>query len=310
MDVIYKTPTRTDIAVCMCFFSPAGFQRPKQNFLNVEKMLTLARIPTFTIECLIGDQDPLLKNPTVQVKSNSYLFYKEQLYNLLVPKIPEQYTKLIFIDADIVFDDPSWVDKISNTLDRYDIIQPFKTAIWTSHCQKFYTKISESSVYAICTRVETDPRTYFGQYHPGFSFAMTRDYFTKIGGFFDKCVFGSGDSMFCNLFIKKAGFILTTRSIDEEYEKWLANALAVPIKFTYLPFKVYHMYHGSLIQRQYNSRYVLFKDYADTPFDSLFYVNSDGVYEVYDPKLNQILKEYFLSRNEDFVDFRYSRFQK
>lgn len=309
MNISYRRPICTDTAVCMCFFSPAGFQRPKDNFLHIKKLLDNAKIPTFTIECVIGNQEPFLKDPTVQVKSNSYLFYKEQLYNLLVPRIPEQYTKLIFIDADIIFSDPGWIDRISEALKTHDILQPFQTAFWMSHCSSIYAKTCESTVYAICNNLETDGRTLIGNYHPGFSFAMTRDYFTKIGGFFDKCVFGSGDSMFCNLFMKKLGFILTTRSIDEEYEKWLEKAITVPMKFTYLPFTVYHMYHGSLVTRQYNSRYGLFKDYADTPFDSLFSVNSDGVYEVHDDKLNKILKDYFKSRNEDDVPFTYSRFR-
>lgn len=309
MDIVYITPTCRDTAVCMCFFSPAGFKNPKENFLYVEKLLKRSSIPTFTIECVIGTQTPLLQNPTVQVRSNSYLFYKEQLYNLLVPKIPAQYTKLVFIDADIIFDDKKWIDKISIALDVYDVIQPFEKCIWLSHYRGMFMKQSVSTVYAISKKLEEEPLNLINRYHPGFSFAMTRSYFTKIGGFFDKCVFGSGDSMFCNLFIKKPGFILTIKSIDTEYEKWLEKALHVPIKFTYLPFTVYHMYHGSLIKRQYGSRYGMFRDYADTPFDSLFYVNSDGVYEPRDKKLNQILKGYFMSRNEDeIIQSTYSRF--
>lgn len=294
----YNPPTCTDTAVCMCFFSPAGFKRPKDNFLNVKNLLNTAKIPTFIIECVIGNQIPLLKNPTVQVKSNTCLFYKEHLYNLLVPKIPEQYTKLIFLDGDILFDDPMWVDKISESLNTYDIVQPFENAYWMGLSYGSFLKNNKSIVYALKKGV-TDIRELAVKYHHGFSFAMTRSYYNKIGGFFDKCLFGSGDSIFCNVFFQNPIYLTTITLIDREYIKWVENVRRVPCNVTYLPFTVYHMYHGTLDNRQYGSRYDRLQEYNDKLFDDLFYKNEFGVYETNDEKLKTIMYEYFLSRKED-----------
>jgi hypothetical protein len=299
MNIKYSVPTCKDTAVCMCFFSPAGFQRPKQNFLHVEKLLQSARIPTFTIECIIGNKQPLLKNPTLQVRSNTSLFYKEQLYNLLVPKVPEQYTKLIFLDADILFSDPRWIDKISVELNRYDIVQPFENAIWTGLYYGSVIKKSKSTVYALKHGVMN--HSLVNNYHPGFSFAMTRSYYEKIGGFFDKCVFGSGDSMFCNTFFPIELYFTTVNLIDSEYKQWSDTVRKIPSNVTYLPFTVYHLYHGTLQKRQYASRYEFLKQYDNMTFDDIFYKNEFGVYETNDDSLKKIMYDYFVSRQEDEI---------
>lgn len=301
MELKYSIPECSDTAVCMCFFSPAGFQKPKQNFLHVEKLLRDAKIPTFTAECVIGNQAPLLKNPTISVKSDSCLFYKEQLYNLLVPKVPEQYTKLVFIDADIMFNKRNWIDQISKALDIYDVVQPFESAVFMSPMFGMNIKILKSFGFGIAKgmRLE-DSHTY----HHGFSFAMTRSYYNKIGGFFDKCIIGSGDTCFACLFFKDKTYYALSNFILEEYKTWLDKAYDVPKKFTYLPMTVYHMYHGSYSDRRYRNRQELLNTVKS--WDEFAYTNEYRVYELKDKEHNKIMKEYFLSRKEDdFPEFKF-----
>lgn len=296
MDIKYNRPKTTDTAVCMCFFSPAGFKTPKNNFLCIQSMLQRANIPIYTAECVIGNEKPLLKNPTIQVKSNSYLFYKEQLYNLLVPKIPECYTKLIFIDGDIVFNKKDWVDQISNALDTYDVVQPFETAIWNGPYHGSTLRTTNSVFFGIKNMI--DSATLIN-YHSGFSFAMTRNFFNSIGGFFDKCVIGGGDSSFCRLFINLEIQYTYSKSIQSEYNKWFEKAINVPKNFTYLPITVNHLYHGTIENRQYLARHKLLDGIES--WDHAIYTNEDGMYELKYNNMNQIMKDYFSSRKEDDV---------
>jgi hypothetical protein len=298
MDTKYSTPQCKDIAVCMCFFSPAGFQKPKQNFLYIKSLLDKAKIPTFTAECVIGNQVPLISNPTIQVRSNSCLFYKEQLYNLLVPKIPQQYTKLIFIDADIIFNKRDWVDQISRSLNIYDVVQPFETAIWMGSYYGITLRNVNSFFFGILTNVKNDE---LFNYHSGFSFAMTRTFLTKIGGFFDKCIVGGGDTSFCNLFPRIEPQYTYTKLIHLEYSKWFKNAMLVPKKFTYLPMTVYHLYHGTIENRHYDSRHKLLDSVES--WDDAIYTNEDGIYELKHKDMNDIMKMYFVLRKEDDVPY-------
>ena len=299
----YNIPTCNDTAVCLCFFSPAGFIRPKMNFLYIESMLRSSNIPVFTVECVIKNQPPLLSNPTLQVKSGTPFFYKEHLYNLLVPKIPEQYTKLIFLDADVLFNDPNWIDGISKALDTHDIVQPFFLAHWLHADCKTILRSNNSTAYFLKNQdslSNKDPYTY----HPGFVWAMRRDFFNKVGGFFDRCLFGTGDTFFSHICIIDAsnhkGRIAVCPLIDLEFDKWLLNVSKIPKTFTYLPFTIYHLYHGSLEDRGYRNRYDPINKIVNTnDWDTYFYRNSDNVYETKNPQLNKFLTDYFQSRNED-----------
>ena len=298
MDIKYNRPTCTDIAVCMCFFSPAGFQRPKNNFLHVQKLLTEATIPTFTIECVIGNQEPLLTNPTVQVRSNSCLFYKEQLYNLLVPKVPEQYTKLIFIDADILFEDKNWVDNISNLLNTHDVVHCFKTATLLK-----YDNIHPMKNVTSTVSVYKDTGIIEYRNHHGFGYGLTRQFYNNINGFFDKCIFGTGDTFFLNSCVPmKYTFYNVSEFIRKEYDKYLGNINQKDIRITYLPTRIFHLYHGSIENRKYVTRYEALKTIEIKDWNELFYTNNDGIYEIKSNDFKEITKEYFLSRKEDDVD--------
>ena len=122
----YNKPKRDDICVAFAFFNPCGYVRPLQNLVFFENKLRIANIPYYSAEMIVGDQSPMISNPTCVYKSKSYLFYKEELFNRLETFIPEKYTKIIFLDADIIFNCVDWVDKISDSLDINDIIQVFE----------------------------------------------------------------------------------------------------------------------------------------------------------------------------------------
>ena len=302
-NIKYNIPTCNDTAVCLCFFSPSGFIRPKMNFLFIESMLKASQIPVFTVECVIKDQPPLLQNPTLQVRSESPLFYKEHLYNLLVPKIPEQYTKLVFLDADILFDASNWIDDISKALDTYDTVQPFFLAHWLDVDYKKILTSNNSTIYALKNLNALKNKDIYS-YHPGFAWAMRRDFFTKIGGFFDRCLFGTGDSFFAHIWVvNQTGnnvALQTCPLIDKEYIDWITHVIPIPKTVTYLPFTIYHLYHGSLTNRQYNNRYERINKIVKTnEWDLYFYKNNDNVYETKDPILIDLLIKYFNSRYED-----------
>jgi hypothetical protein len=294
----YNTPKCTDTAVCLCFFSPAGFVNPKKNFLYVEGMLKRASIPYFTAECVIGDQTPFLDNPTLRTYSSSHLFYKEQLYNKLVPHISEQYTKLIFMDADIIFSDSNWVDTISNVLNTHDVVQPFQTAIWLSKDKRTVLRKLESSIYGIHVH-KIDPKLAVSdRYHSGFSFAMTRSLFNKLGGVFDKAIVGGGDCLLLKTLFKITSTSSISPFIVTEFVKYIETR-TFSIRCGYLPCTVYHLYHGSIANRNYVNRHKHPYLIALPSWDHAVTLNESGMYELKDKKIDTLMQNYFRSRNED-----------
>lgn len=287
----YDTPKSDNIAVCLCYFSSAGYKRPRENFMRVKSMLDQAKIPTFTAECVIGNTPRLIPNPTLLVRSNSALFYKERLFNLLQGRVPSKYKKLIFMDCDIIFSDPKWVDKISNELNKYSVVQPFSKIVYTDASLN-PTEVSNPSV------IQRFKETRLTNGHPGFCWAFSRDYFKSIGGFFDKAIIGSGDTIFSN-FLMKHTVLFTYKFINAEYFRWRLKANNIPMSVNYLNMTIYHLYHGDMTARNYSSRHQIPELHAIQSWDEAIYLNKDQMYELKDPKINTIFKEYFLMRKED-----------
>jgi hypothetical protein len=287
----YAVPKAKDTAVCLCYFSAVGYNRPRQNFMKVKAMLDQAKIPTFTAECIIGNTPQLLPNPTVLVRSNSALFYKEQLFNMLEPRVPKQYKNLVFMDSDIIFSEPDWIDRISHKLKTYTVVHPFSKVVFTGP-----TLEPIDTDLPSCIKRFRETGKING--HPGFCWAIARSHFKAMGGFFDKAIIGSGDSMFAN-YLMKVHVAFTYGFIYNDYMQWRLRISTIPVSFTYLNMTIYHLYHGDTNARQYSSRHKILQLYTITSWDEAVYKNTDGVYELKNREVNNIFKEYFLSRKED-----------
>jgi hypothetical protein len=88
------------------------------------------------------------------------MFHKENLCRILERKIPSKFTKLVFLDADIIFNSDEWYTKTSELLDTNDVVQVFDKCHWLD--TNGYITLTRESV------LHMDSRTYDSKYHPGF----------------------------------------------------------------------------------------------------------------------------------------------
>ena len=286
LHIKYNEPKKRDICVAFCYFNTCGYIRSLQNLAFFETKLRLAKIPYFSAEMVIGDQPPMLASPTLRFRSKSSLFYKEALWNRLEQAIPQQYTKICFLDSDIIFDRPDWLDEISRLLDTHDVVHPFKICHRLNH--NFIPELSTSSYLS-------DINNLAWKDH-GFGWCLTREYFRKIGGFFDKCLLGNGDAYFgrCIINAKENTYPL----IHDKYLEYMANFSE--IRSTYLSSNIYHLYHGTLNKRGYHERMEMLKN-IQSDWNSIYILNTDGFWELKDPAINSKFIEYFKSRQEDII---------
>ena len=287
----YATPSSKDTAVCLCYFSAVGYRRPRENFMKVKSMLDAAKIPTFTAECIIGNTPQLIPNPTVLVRANSALFYKEQLFNMLEPQIPKQYRNLIFMDSDIIFSAPDWVDRISLELKKNSVVQPFsKVTFMNADLEPMEPRLTSS--------IKRFKEKGLINGHPGFCWGILRSHFKAMGRFFDKGIIGSGDSFFAN-YLMKTNVAFTYGFIYRDYVRWRFSVSGVPVSVSYLDMNIYHLYHGNLKARQYTNRHKIPELQAIKSWEEAVYKNNDGMYELKNRAVNSIFYNYFLSRKED-----------
>jgi hypothetical protein len=301
---IYIEPTVTDTAVLLAFYNPVPFKRILRNMLYIIQCLKEKNIPYFVIECVFKHAEPQIPHATLVVRSNSYMFYKEQLLNKLEKVVPEKYTKLVCMDGDIMFDTPDWVDQVSVSLDKHDIIQPFAQACWlTPDNTKIRSKKPSYAVGIVEDRLKS-PRSIH-LFHPGFAWAFKRDVFHKIGGFFDRAVVGNGDMLFVFNFFKDAvpdfwiRDVLQTKFILDTWPAYHAKIKEVNPKIGFLTNKALHLFHGVRQNRQYTTRYKSVSHMLTGTWDEQIIVNADGLFEFKNPELSNGVLEYFKRRNED-----------
>jgi hypothetical protein len=304
---IYIAPEVEDTAVLLAFYNPVPFKRILKNIRYIMKCLREVGIPYFVAECVFEGRRPQLPDADLHVRSKSFMFYKEQLLNLLEKKVPAKYTKLVFLDADILFDAPDWLNQISVKLDVVDVLQPFQEACWLTPDNTRIRNKKYSYGYAIVNKLAGRPGELHA-YHPGFAWAMRRSVFKALGGFYPRSIVGNGDMMFTlNFFVDAVPEVFrrdhnVPDSIVEGWETYHARFKAVGPSVGFLALKALHLFHGLTEQRQYKTRYKDVGDYLKGSWLDIVETNADGLMEFRGPaaaEASAAVLDYFRRRNED-----------
>jgi hypothetical protein len=298
---IYNPPNKQDICVGLSFFSPYDYVTPKMNLNIVIEQLKQSKIPFFTIELLYPNQKNSITSPTITVYGNSVLFSKENLWNILETKIPKEYSKIIFMDADIKFSDPDWINKASTALDYHDTIQPMEYIFRDIYHNDILMNPDQGHTHKVIAKTIADnlidnhhpnKNQWFG--HPGHAIGIRRDFFHKIGGLFEYGINGFGDAMYWGYFhtVNLMGINFGSK-LYPDYHKIRKQIYAMKTDSTVGYLKdIYclHLYHGETKNRKYGNR----NHYVPENFQ--LYKNKYGVLEIFG---EHDLKQYWIDRRED-----------
>lgn len=290
-----------DVAVGFVLFNPNKSKRIIMNYLYTKNIMEKEGIPTFTLELVIGDNDPEItedKN-VFHVYGNSVMFHKERLCRILETKIPTTYTKLLFCDADVIFKEENWYSNLSKLLDKNDIVHPFSEAIWKdlTYTQDL-VKRKSSVLDATPSGSIWDP-----SYHPGFAWGFRRDWYNSVG-FFDWAITGSGDTLSCAAWMRKEfspkSSSYPRKAMKGKYELYKTLVNSNSPRITCMKGLVEHLWHGSRENRKYAVRHNILNEVED--IDDLLILNKDGVFEFRNEVRdiwNIPFKKYFEDRNDD-----------
>lgn len=286
-DIHYTKPTKADLAVGLVFFNSSKSVRLLTNYLYTVEKLKCAHIPYYTIE--LYTDTPEIED-AFHIKTDVILFQKERLCHLLEKKIPEKYTKLIFIDCDVIFDDEKWYSKLSKALDTYEVIQPFSKV-----CRLDIT-------YKKCLEHDSSSASYYPMNknkmgEPGFTWAFQRKWFREKG-FYQYAILGGGDRVSSLPWLKayhwKFMHPLQDAKSRADYNKCVGD-----VNISHLNGTIYHLFHGSTDKRQRGSRHSILKDYKD-PKDAVVIAKS-GAFTLRNKTLKHKIQKYFKSRDDDGI---------
>ena len=283
----YTQPSKRDLAVCFVYFNSANSKRILMNYLYTVEKLKNAGIPFFTIELV--HSAPEIKD-AFHVRSSSVLFHKERLCTLLEKRVPWRYSKLLFLDSDIIFSNPNWYSDLSKALEIYQVVHPFSTACWLDPTYKEVMDERLSVLFMDRAKV------YSPAYHPGFGWAFQRSWFKRVG-FFQYGITGSGDTLSVSAWL------------GTEFVKGYLRPALTP---AYLEYKnqprpligciegsIYHLWHGNRKNRKYQERHTILDGITDVR--DIMKVNCDGAFEITNAAVAEKLKNYFKERDDDGV---------
>jgi hypothetical protein len=264
-------------------------------------------------ESLIDLSGKIFKH--IKYKLPQKIWVKENLINLALQNhLPADYNFFCWLDSDIFFEKKDWVDQSINLLNQNDAIQMFNFGI----NQETRIEFDDIPFHSFETKpklkghsVSMSLIAYLsGQYdvsnfrpHTGFGWGMTRNFYNKIGKLWDYNIIGSGDSVIGRSICQKLTEenILTKHSLNIIYSKTYAEQILEyykkfkDCKYSFLPSRIYHFFHGDMKNRKYVERHFLLKKFnydssmVNYDNDGIIYTNTELLNEVYN---------YMVSRNE------------
>lgn len=303
----YNPLIKNDIGIIIPYFSPCNFKKPRQNIYTIIQKLIDSNYPVYVIEAVMPGAEKLsfpkeIIHKQINANFENIIFQKEALLNIGASICP--YDKLIFIDSDVEFDNPDWLNESSKILDTYDIIQPYDVAIWLNKGNQSRQLARISGAKAIADNIPI----HGAKQHPGFAWGMTRLAFNKINGFYFHHPLGGSDTIlwFGLMPNDPEASMISHWAVTNEffkntisYKNYRQNIQHKNLKIGYVDnCTILHLYHGNLENRQYVSRnFKYMPDMQDGEFPVL--KSENGLLAWKNKKDAENCLKYFESRLED-----------
>lgn len=273
-----------------------------------------------TVELAFGDRPFEVTdscNPRhVQLRTFDEVWHKENLINVGLSRLPSDWEYVAWVDADVAFVRPDWVQETIQQLQHYMVCQLFSHAIDLGPA---YEPLQIHRGFAFSYHEDIPPTGTPGTpympypgpqgavWHPGFAWAARREAIDHLGRLIDWGILGSSDHHMAMALIGQV-----KRSVPAEMSpnyiklltQWEERALKyIRYDIGYLPGTVVHFWHGKKRDRKYKERWQILIDYGFDPEIDLK-KDSQGIWQLTDRsvKLRDALRKYFRERNEDSVD--------
>lgn len=282
-------------------------------FSQFKQMVEQAGVNLMIVEVALGDRPFEMTQPNnpnhIQLRTWDELWHKENMINIGISRLPADWEYVAWIDGDIGFVRNDWAQEIVHQLQHYQVIQLFQTAIDlgpTGEAIRTY----DGFVYSY---LNGNPPPFtkgnHGQYifHPGYAWAARREAIDALGGLFDYGVLGSSDHHMAHGFFGKI-VENAPKKISEGYKKslliWQDRALKhIRGDVGFMTGSIYHFWHGSKVERFYNTRWDILLKHK---FDPYYDLKQDwqGLYSFTDAglRMRDDIRNYFRVRNEDGIN--------
>lgn len=302
-----------DLWAITAFFNPVGYER---KYLNYRRFRDRLGVPLLAIELGYRDAFELADcdaEIVVHLRGQDVLWQKERLLNLAVEALPASCRKVVWVDCDIVFDEPDWPETTSLALDRFALVQPYSRAFrtppgWTTDDPVPPTEPTRPAPALIAAGMSAKaclevPASHVGLCL-GYAWAAHRD-LLKQHLLYDACIVGGGDAAITRAAYGRSDDVVRLLSMNaaraEHYLRWAKRFHdEVGGSVGYVEGTVFHLWHGETANRRYRERQQELSGFDFDPTDDIA-IDHNGTWRWNSNKqaMHASVQAYFSSRRED-----------
>jgi len=303
--------------VATVVFNPIRYRSRWKLYEDFKRHVEASGAILYTAEVAFGHRNfciTELENPRhLQLRTETEIWHKEKILNLLIQRLPVDWKYVATVDADVSFVRGDWANETIHQLQHYQVVQMWSQAEdLNSHNEGIQN--ADSFVFSWMNHIPEEDDCYYAgtsgkhfTWHPGFAWAYRRAALESLGGLIDFGIVGSGDRHMAKALIGEVDGTIQA-GVSDAYrfmlQLWEDRALRyIKKNIGYVPGKLLHYWHGPKVSRQYFSRWQIL---TDNQFDPVMDLKPDtqGLYQLVVEESRQItmrdqLRQYFRTRNED-----------
>lgn len=253
-------------------FNPAGYISKLDNFHLFRERLAADGLPLLAVELAFGDAPFQLgdrdADRVVRLRGADALWQKERLLNVAIASLPGECDKVVWLDADVLFERKDWVPRTAELLEDHVVVQPFSRSIRllagerSTDIESFTVgsgehEVLHSMAYGVASKGYSCLSRYLEHGHCGYAWAARREVIQRHG-LYDANVLGNGDLNIAHAMFGGARYLKTERLSDKaraHMSAW-ADAFYREVRGSvgYLDGTVFHLFHGMKANRRYLDR--------------------------------------------------------
>lgn len=295
-----------ELYVITTISNPLGYASRYKRYQEFCRHIENSGAVLYTVELAFGDQPfavTIEGNPRhVQLRSPHQIWYKENLINVALKRLPQHWKFVAWLDADIAFVRADWADETLRQLEQHRFVQMFTHAIDLGPAYE-PLKTYEGFVYR--HREGTAGSKGHGQM--GYAWAARRADLEAVGGLIDWSILGSNDYFMALALIGKVDansgnmphsiYAATLLDWQEKCQRHIGGDIGC------VENSLVHFWHGRRADRGYTTRWQILVDHEFDPGTDLVR-DEQGLLGLSGakPGLRDDIAAYFWSRNEDNVD--------
>jgi hypothetical protein len=319
-------PVDAPLYVVTAISNPRRYTTRYHRYRAFEPYIENSGAILYTIEQGFGEREFEItdaNNPRhIRIQTNSEIWHKENMLNIAIQHLPDDWKYVAWIDADVTFARPDWVYETIHLLQHYEVIQMFSQAADLDPKHKVLDGLRDGIVAHWMNEGQGSLLTGncygygygyghgAGNKHPGYAWAARRGALDHLGGLIDWAIVGSADWHMASALMGQLDASIGPSVVQEcpryvEFCKiWEHNAIRhLKYNIGFMEGLLMHHWHGKKFDRKYFDRWRIL---VDSKFDPMLDLKRDwqGLYQLTDRNhvLRDDLRKYMAQRNEDSID--------